>query len=120
PEEFHVNRSGSMVDVPLVVLVNGGSASASEILAGAIQYHGRGKLVGVTTFGKGSVQSTHTLTDGSSLRVTIAKWILPGGRILDGDGLEPDVPVEISPEQAAAGEDPQLDRAIEVLLESTR
>ena len=115
PNEYTVRRNGSAVDVPLVVLVNGGSASASEIVAGAIQYHGRGKLIGTTTFGKGSVQSTHTLSDGSSLRVTIAKWVLPGGRILQGDGIEPDERVEITPEQAAAGEDPQLDRAIGLL-----
>lgn len=118
PKEYTVRRNGLATDVPLVVLVNGGSASASEIVAGAIQYHQRGTLIGVTTFGKGSVQSTHTLSDGSSLRITIAKWLLPGGRILDGDGLAPDLSVEITPDEAAAGQDPQLDRAVEYLLES--
>ena len=120
PNTYTVRRNGQATDIPLVVLVNGGSASASEIVAGAIQYHGRGTLIGVTTYGKGSVQSTHTLRDGSSLRVTIAKWVLPGGRILEGDGIEPDVLVDITPEQAAAGEDPQLDRAVQYLLEESR
>lgn len=120
PKEYAVRRNGLATDIPLVVLVNGGSASASEIVAGAIQYHQRGTLIGVTTFGKGSVQSTHTLSDGSSLRITIAKWLLPGGRILDGDGLAPDISVEITPDEAAAGQDPQLDRAVEYLLESAR
>ncbi|NLT74539.1 MAG: S41 family peptidase [Chloroflexi bacterium] len=116
----HVVRNGLATEIPLVILVNGGSASASEIVAGAIQYHGRGMLVGTNTYGKGSVQSTHTLTDGSSLRVTIAKWVLPGGRILDGDGLTPDIVVEITPEDAAAGRDPQLDRAVDYLQEQGR
>lgn len=120
PKEYTVRRNGLATDIPLVVLVNGGSASASEIVAGAIQYHQRGTLIGVTTFGKGSVQSPHTLSDGSSLRITIAKWLLPGGRILDGDGLAPDIAVEITPDEAAAGQDPQLDRAVEYLLESAR
>lgn len=120
PNAYTVRRNGQATDIPLAVLVNGGSASASEIVAGAIQYHGRGVLIGVTTYGKGSVQSTHTLRDGSSLRVTIAKWVLPGGRILEGDGIEPDVVVDIMPEQAAAGEDPQLDRAVQYLLEEYR
>jgi len=105
-------------EIPLVVLVNGGSASASEIVAGAIQHYGRGTLIGTRTFGKGTVQTTHTLSDGSSLRITVAKWVLPGGEILESEGLDPDVVVEITPEEAAAGEDPQLDRAVEHLLET--
>jgi carboxyl-terminal processing protease len=120
PNAYSVRRNGLATDIPLVVLVNGGSASASEIVAGAIQHHERGTLIGVTTFGKGSVQSTHTLSDGSSLRITIAKWLLPGGRILDGDGLAPDISVEITPEDVTAGQDPQLERAVQYLLESTR
>lgn len=120
PTEYTVRTSGLATDIPLVVLVNGGSASASEIVAGALQHHGRGALIGTTTYGKGSVQTVHTLSDGSSLRITIAKWILPGGRILDGDGLVPDVAIDITPEQAAAAEDPQLDGAVEYLLEKTR
>jgi carboxyl-terminal processing protease len=71
--------------------------------------------VGVTTYGKGSVQLPQTLSDGSILRVTIARWFTPADRTIDGTGLEPDVTVEISDEQLAAGADPQLDKAIELL-----
>lgn len=113
--EFRVQGTGRAVDVPLVVLVNGGSASASEIVAGAIQEHGRGILVGETTYGKGSVQQTHTLQDGSSLRVTVARWLLPNGKNLDGDGIVPDVEVVLTPEDYEAGNDPQLDTACELL-----
>ena len=102
-------------DVPLVVLVNEGSASASEIVAGSIQDNGRGKMVGAKTYGKGSVQLPQTLSDGSIMRVTIARWFTPKDRTIDGTGLEPDVQVEISDEQLQAGEDPQLDKAIELL-----
>lgn len=101
--------------VPLVVLVNGGSASASEIVAGALQDAGRATLVGETTFGKGSVQIPHSLSDGSIMRVTVARWFTPANRSIDGVGLAPDEVVEISEEQRAAGEDPQLDRAVELL-----
>lgn len=105
-------------DLPLVVLVNGGSASASEIVAGAIQDADRGKLVGVTTFGKGSVQLPHTLEDGSIMRVTIARWYTPADRSIEGTGLEPDVEIEITDEEREAGADPQLDRALELLEET--
>jgi carboxyl-terminal processing protease len=116
--ELRATRGGQALQVPLAVLVNGGSASASEIVAGAIQDHGRGALVGEITFGKGSVQHTHTLSDGSSLRVTIARWVLPGGRILNGDGLEPDVVVSTTPDEVAEGRDVQLERAVEYLLQN--
>ena len=102
-------------DVPVVVLVNGGSASASEIVAGAIQDAGRGTLIGATTYGKGSVQLPHQLSDGSIMRVTIARWYTPNDRSIDGEGLTPDIEVEITPEQYEAQEDPQLDEAIEFL-----
>ena len=115
--ELRVTRTGVAQNIPLVVLVNGGSASASEIVAGAIQDHERGILVGESTFGKGSVQQTHALLDGSTLRVTIAKWILPGGRILNQDGLEPEIVVSMTPEEVAEGRDEQLERALEYLLD---
>lgn len=115
-QEFRVRGTGRATQVPLAVLVNGGSASASEIVAGAVQDHARGTLVGETTFGKGSVQQTHTLSDGSSLRVTIARWLLPGGRNLDGDGIVPDVQVDYTAEDFEAGRDPQLDAARDLLL----
>jgi carboxyl-terminal processing protease len=115
-EEVYTTRNQAEIqELPLVVLVNGASASASEIVAGAVQDHERGQLVGVTTFGKGSVQLPQTLSDGSILRVTIANWFTPDDRTIDGKGLEPDVVVEFTDEQREAGVDPQLDKAIELL-----
>jgi carboxyl-terminal processing protease len=110
--------NGQATEIPLVVLINEGTASASEIVAGAIQDYGRGKLVGVTSFGKGSVQNWVPLSnDQGAVRVTIAKWLTPNERTIHGEGLEPDVVVEITDEDFEADRDPQLDKAIEVLLE---
>ena len=114
--EDRVRRTGLATDIPLVVLVNKNSASASEIVAGAIRDNKRGVLVGEQTYGKGSVQSTHKLHDGSSLRVTIARWLLPSGQSLDGNGLVPDIKVSLTPEDLAAGKDPQVERAAAYLL----
>ena len=100
----------------LVVLVDGGSASAAEIVAGAIQDAGTGVLIGDKTYGKGSVQIPNTLSDGSQLRVTIAHWFTPKDRGIHGVGLEPDVKVTLTKEDVAAKRDPQLDRAVEYLL----
>lgn len=102
-------------EIPLVVLVNGGSASASEIVAGAIQARGRGILVGEQTFGKGSVQRPHVLSDGSELRVTIARWFTPNNVAIHGEGLAPDIEV-VMPETLEPGQDPQLERAVQYLL----
>ena len=114
--KYRVGHAGIAQDIPLVVLVNGSSASASEIVSGAIQDHDRGLLIGEQTFGKGSVQRTHRLKDGSSLRVTISRWYLPNGQNLDGEGISPDIEVPLTAEEIAAGEDTQLDRAISYLL----
>lgn len=114
-QTFRSGPRGIAQDIPLVVLVNGGSASASEIVAGALQDRGRAKLIGETTFGKGSVQLAHKLQDGSELRVTIAHWFTPNGRQIHGTGLEPDISVPLTEDDAAAGRDPQLDRAVEYL-----
>jgi carboxyl-terminal processing protease len=103
------------VDLPMVVLVNEGSASASEIVAGAIQAQKRGQIVGATTFGKGSVQLPQTLSDGSILRVTIARWFTPDDRTIDGEGLAPDIVVELTDEDRQSQRDPQLDEAIKLL-----
>jgi carboxyl-terminal processing protease len=103
---------------PLVVLVDGGSASASEIVAGAIQDAGTGVLIGAKTYGKGSVQQINNLSDGSELRVTAARWFTPKGRGIHQTGLEPDIAVPITSEDVAAKRDPQLDRAVEYLLEN--
>jgi len=105
---------GKLVSDKLVVLINGGSASASEILAGALRDYNRGKLVGEKSFGKGTVQSPEDFADGSGLHITIAKWLLPSGKNIHGEGVSPDV--EVKP-----GDDPKVDvqflRAVEVLLE---
>jgi len=103
-------------DIPLVVLVDVGSASASEIVAGALQDHGRAVLIGDKTFGKGSVQLLHELSDGSELRVTVARWFTPNDRAIHGEGLDPDILVEVTQEDLDAERDPQLDRAVEYLL----
>jgi len=103
-------------DIPLVVLINGGSASASEIVVGAVQDNHRGVTLGEPTFGKGSVQLPHQLSDGSELRITIAQWLTPSGHALrNGKGLLPDMPVPMTSQDFRAGRDPQLNRAIEYL-----
>jgi carboxyl-terminal processing protease len=114
-DETFTSISGDAAEsIPLVVLVNAGSASASEIVAGALQDRGRAVLVGETTFGKGSVQQIHPLSDGSELRVTIARWYTPNDSTIDGVGITPDIAVE-SPEDLGGPEDGQLMRAIEWL-----
>jgi carboxyl-terminal processing protease len=113
--EHPANRGGVALDIPIVVLVNGGSASASEIFAGAIKDTARGTLIGETTFGKGSVQRLHTLSDESLLRITVARWFTPSGEAIHEVGIEPDVLVTIDPETLQPGEDPQLDAAIEYI-----
>jgi carboxyl-terminal processing protease len=103
-------------DVDLVVLVDGGSASASEILAGALQHYDRAEIVGEATYGKGTAQDIIEYSDGSSLHITIYKWILPDGRWLNPDDvIEPDKEVELTEEDFVDGEDPQMEEAVEVL-----
>lgn len=108
---FRSKREGIFSDFPLVVLVNQGTASAAEILAGALKDHQKAILVGEKTFGKGSVQQVRTLSDGSFLKVTVALWELPSGKIIEGKGLLPDFEVKNEEEK-----DLQLEKAKEVLL----
>lgn len=119
-ERLYSAQPGSPAgEMPLVVLVDGGTASGAEVIAGALQARGRGVLVGEKTYGKGAVQNVHDLSDGSSLHVTVAKLFTPDQRLIDGEGLQPDEPVPFPLESQERGEDPQLQRALEVLRERT-
>lgn len=112
-ETYSVDRAGQLLTQPLIVLVNQGSASSSEILAGSLKDHGRARLVGETTFGKGTVQEALDVSEGAGLHVTTAKWLLPSGVwVNDSKGLTPDTEVKDDPETEA---DEQLVKAIEVL-----
>ncbi len=110
-ETFNVNRQGNLLDIPLVVLINKGSASASEIVAGALKDHKRAVLIGETSFGKGTVQSPEDLPDKSGIHITTARWILPSGEWIHGKGIKPDTEVKTSTGSA----DLQLEKAIEEL-----
>ncbi|MFH1443876.1 MAG: S41 family peptidase [Candidatus Peregrinibacteria bacterium] len=117
PVPHYVNGRPLDADIPLAVIINEGSASASEIFAGAIQDHERGIIVGKTSFGKGTVQEVFDLPGGSSLRVTVARWLTPNGMDLSKEGIAPDIVVDRTTEQISAKEDPQLDAAIEWLFD---
>ena len=114
-QTFTTDDGDAAEEIPLVVLVNAGSASASEIVAGAIQDRDRAVLVGETTFGKGSVQQIHTLADGGELRVTVARWYTPDNHTIQDEGITPDIEVE-TPEDLGGPEDSQLVRAIDYIL----
>jgi len=112
-EDLSVKGGGKLYDIPMVVLINGGSASASEILAGAIKDHERGTLIGEKTFGKGSVQEMQPLSGGGALKLTIAKWLTPNGVVIDKNGLLPDIEVKYEEDKTDVAKDNQLDRARE-------
>ncbi len=110
-----VKRGGDFTTGSMVVLVDGGTASASEIVAGALQDRDRAPLIGTKTYGKGSVQSVFDLSDGSSVHITSAQWLTPDRHLISGVGLTPDVEIGISEEDRNQGLDPQLQRAVEYL-----
>lgn len=111
---FKVNRAGRLINMPMIVLINKGSASASEIVAGALQDRKRAKLIGEKSFGKGTIQEAEDLAGGTGIHITVAKWLTPNGRwVNESQGLDPDVKIEGEKEDAT--KDPQLDKAIELL-----
>jgi len=117
-ETFNVAGDGIATQIPMVVLVNEWSASASELVAGALQDRDRAQLVGVTTYGKGTVQNWIALSENEgAVRVTIARWLTPNNRNVTGTGLTPEVEVKISDADAQAGIDTQLNRAVEILTQ---
>lgn len=113
-ETYSVDRRGELLKEPLVVLINSGSASASEIVAGALQEAKRAKLVGENSFGKGTVQEAEDLENGAGLHITVARWLLPSGRSIDKEGVKPDIEVKNDPEDET--KDLQLQKALEILL----
>jgi carboxyl-terminal processing protease len=115
-EELKATSQATFTDVPLMVLVNGGSASASEIFAGALQDYGRAKLIGEKTFGKGSVQELEPIVGGGAVRITVAKWLTPKNRQISKVGIAPDIEVKLTEDDYKNNKDPQLDRAVAELL----
>lgn len=113
-QTYNVNRKGILLDIPMIVLINKGSASASEIVAGALRERGRSKLLGETTFGKGSIQEAVDLAKGAGIHITTAKWLMPSGKWINGSGIEPDVKVEN--DENKPDEDLQLQKAAEMLM----
>lgn len=113
--DLAADHEGKLLKMPLVVLVNGGSASAAEIFSGAMQDNRRGQLVGEKTFGKGTVQDVLDLPGGAGLHVTIAKWLTPKGNSIHHVGITPDVSVERTSDDVAAERDPQLDKALDII-----
>ena len=114
-ETLSVNRKGQLTTIPMVILINKGSASAAEIVAGALQDYKRAKIVGETSFGKGSVQSPQELKGGAGVHITTGKWLLPNGDWIHKKGITPDV--EVKMETFEATQDAQLAKAIELLLQ---
>ncbi|MBI3331627.1 S41 family peptidase [Candidatus Peregrinibacteria bacterium] len=117
PEHHYVYGRPTHPDVPLVVMINQGSASASEIVAGALQDHKRATIIGMTSFGKGTVQEVIDLPGGSSLRVTTARWLTPSGKNLGKEGVHPDIVVDRTTADYENERDPQLQAALEWLLD---
>jgi carboxyl-terminal processing protease len=114
-QDFTASGNGALDTMPMAILIDGGSASAAEILSGALHDDRSIPLVGEKSFGKGTVQQLSNLSDGSSLKITVAHWVMPSGRILDYDGIVPDYVVPISDADIKNGNDPQLAKALTVV-----
>jgi len=113
--EYIAKGNNYLKDIPTVVLINYGSASASEIVSGALQDYGKAKIIGEKSYGKGSVQMVKNIKDGSSLKITIAKWLTPKGQDINKEGIKPDEEVKLSLEDFENDIDNQLNRALEIL-----
>jgi len=111
---INASRQGVFTNIPIVVLINKGSASASEIVAGALRDNNRAKLIGEISYGKGTIQQAEDLGGGAGIHITIAKWLTPSGIWVNGKGLSPDVSVVPNPKDPSV--DTQLEKAIEVLV----
>ena len=118
-EKYYADRGKYLTNMPMIVMINGGSASASEIVAGALNDRGRAKLLGEKSFGKGSVQTLFPLTDGSGVYVTIARYYTPSGKVIDHVGLSPDIEVKGEPSRVKS-EDVQLQSAITEIKKQMR
>lgn len=114
-QSLSVEGGGLALDIPLVVIVNSNSASASEVVAGALQDYERAVIIGTQTFGKGSLNHFRELSDGSAIYITIGRWFTPNGRQIEGQGLTPDIIIDMTEDDIAQGRDPQLDKAVEYL-----
>lgn len=113
----HMSANGAELgQFKTAVLINGGSASGSEIVAGALQDHGVATVIGEKSFGKGSVQELQELSDGSAVKITIARWLTPKGRTIDKEGIKPDILIERTEDDYNMGKDPQMERAVEFLI----
>ncbi|MEI6587537.1 MAG: S41 family peptidase [Candidatus Moraniibacteriota bacterium] len=119
-DNFSTEGGDALSNIPMVVLINGGSASASEILAGALRDDQGTTLIGEKSFGKGTVQELISLPQGSSVKVTVAKWLTPNGDYIMEKGISPDIEVKMTPEDYKNEKDPQLDRAMEVIKEKMK
>jgi len=115
-KDYKADKKISLAGFDTVILVNEGSASASEIVAGALQDYSKAVLVGMQTFGKGSVQQLIPLKDDSSVKLTVAKWLTPSGRTIEGEGIGPDVEVDLTFDDYNNDLDPQMDKAKELFL----